>query len=477
MEFERYRPIVDDWDAFLAALRRPLPTVIWANTLRISPERLVALMAADGVRLEPLSWHPAAFRLPAGISPGRRWEFLAGLYHVQEEVSLLPVVLLDPQPGERVLDLCAAPGNKTAQIAVAMQNRGTVVANDPNFLRMRAVRQVIERLGLVNVSTIVADGATLPRRVGLFDRVLVDAPCSSEGTTRRRPRAVGEPPDRWWLAKQATQRALLRRAIQLCRPGGRVVYATCTYAPEENEAVVNAVLSELADGQVRLLPARVEGFRGAKGLSEWQDQRFHPDLRRTLRVWPHHNDTSGFFVAVLERRGPAGRTLALAESDEAAKVLGETEDPRPWLEMLAERFGLSSSLFEGYQFLRRGREGIYLLAQDHRPPERPRPDACGLFFLRTNMRYPKLTTAAAMIFGRHATRNVIALDRQQTEAYLARQSLTVTAAQASRCTGRGYVLLRHRGYTLGLGLYEPDRSAGAGRVHSLYPKAWSPGAV
>ncbi len=119
--FERYRPIIDDWQAFRLALQRPLPAAIWTNTLKAGPERVAGILRADGIPSEPLSWRPGAFKLLAQDGkPGNHWGFLGGLYHVQEEVSLLPVLLLDPQPGERILDLCAAPGNKTAQIAVAM---------------------------------------------------------------------------------------------------------------------------------------------------------------------------------------------------------------------------------------------------------------------------------------------------------------------------------------------------------------------
>ena len=140
---ERYKPIVGDWEAFATAVTQPLPTTIWANPLKTTPEQLETLLAQSGIRLKPVGWYPGAYRWPDGMQPGLRWEYLAGLYHVQEEVSLIPVTLLDVRPGERVLDMCAAPGNKTAQISVALQNRGTVVANDRNAGRMRAARQCL----------------------------------------------------------------------------------------------------------------------------------------------------------------------------------------------------------------------------------------------------------------------------------------------------------------------------------------------
>lgn len=297
--FERYRDIIDDWEAFTATLVRPLAPVVWANTLRAGPARLREWLAEDGIEAEPLDWWPEAFRLPMGTRPGKTLAFLTGYYHVQEEVSLLPVTLLDPRPGERVLDLCAAPGNKTVQAAIRMRNRGTLIANDKMRQRAGLVRRNLERLGITCAAVTSADGTSLPRRWGLFDRVLADVPCTCEGTTRRNPEVMW----RWQLSPQEQSRKqlrLLEKAVRHCRPGGRIVYSTCTYAPEENEAVVDAAL-QANPRALRLLPAMVDGFRSAPGLTAWRGERWDASLERAMRVLPHHNDSSGFFVAVLEK--------------------------------------------------------------------------------------------------------------------------------------------------------------------------------
>lgn len=298
--FDRYRPLVDDWEAFTETLRRPLPSCVWTNTLRTTVDRLRAWMRICDLPLHPLPWYPQAFKLPPAISTGNQLPYVAGLYHVQEEVSLLPVALLDPQPGERILDACAAPGNKTAQIAVRMQNRGTLVANDRSPYRMGPLRSTLDRLGVLNVTTTTYDAANYPPESGLFDRILADVPCSCEGTSRKHPSIVEETEAPGTLSGMQT--AILRKAVQLCRPGGRIVYATCTYAPEENETVVDTILREAGTETLRVLPARLDGFDHAPGLVEWQGRTFHPSLRKTMRVWPHLNDSGGFFVAVLEKR-------------------------------------------------------------------------------------------------------------------------------------------------------------------------------
>lgn len=299
--FERYREIIDDWSAFSDAVERTLPLCGWANRLKCTREELLERFEADGVVARPLDWHPDAFLLPDGFHPGRRIEHIIGLFQVQEEAALPPVEFLGITRGDRVLDMCAAPGNKTAQIAIALENSGTVVANDRSYHRMRAVRNTGDRLGLINVVCSEYDAGNLPGAIGHFDSVLADVPCSCEGTSRKNPSALDDPAAS--IASLAnTQRAILWKAFQVCRPGGRVVYSTCSYAPEENEMVIHDILERL-DFEPRALECRIEGFESSPGLTEWQGTQFADEMQNAMRVWPHHNDTGGFFVAAFEIPG------------------------------------------------------------------------------------------------------------------------------------------------------------------------------
>lgn len=298
----RYRDIIPEWDAFVATLEAPQAPVVWTNTLRSTPRELTERLAREGIEAEPLAWNSEAFRLPVETRPGRSLLFLSGQYHVQEEVSLVPVVLLDPRPGERLLDLCAAPGNKTLQAAVRMANTGSILANDLNEHRIGVIRRNIDRLGVSCIAISATDAGNLPRDCGLFDRVLADVPCSCEGTSRRNPEvltrvsAAGQ--------KAGAQLAILRKALAKCQVGGRVVYSTCTYAPEENEAVVDRALREAEPGSFRMLPARLPGLRVEPGLDAWKGETFLPELRQAARIYPHLNNSGGFFVSVLERTAP-----------------------------------------------------------------------------------------------------------------------------------------------------------------------------
>lgn len=462
--FTRYKPLIDDWEAFQAAVQRPLPTTIWANPAKTTPQTLLSLLPAH-TQPRLLSWLPGAYRLPADFPSGLHWAYLAGLYHVQEEVSLLPAYLLDAQPGERVLDLCAAPGNKTAQISLAMRNKGTVIANDRNPGRMRAARQTLDRLGIINVTTTTYDGGNFSRHAAAFDKILVDVPCSCEGTCRKDTSILQNSPASF-AKLVGSQKALLRKAVQLCRPGGRIVYATCTFAPEENELVVDAILQEFGPDVVTVRPVTVPNFACSPGLVRWQGQRLDDSLRHALRIWPHQNDTGGFFVAVLEKHNRAS-------APEPPQPWDIADERTPWLPHIEDHFGIDSGEFAPYQFIKWSRKRLYMVNRQHLPVLQPGPDAVGMFFMHIDGKYPKLTTAAAQFFGKKATRHVVDLLPEQAAAYLARRDTPVASEQVLRCVGTGYVIVRYQGLPLGIGVYR----ARQGLLESLFPKGWARNSV
>lgn len=292
--FARYLDLLDNPAAFLAAMARPLPRVIWANPIGRDPAVFAPELARLCPAAEPVDWRPNTWRLPPEEKPGRWFTWMLGDVHGHEEASVLAADLVGAQPGERILDLCAAPGGKTAVLAAAMGDRGLLVANDRKAGRLAPLRRTLDRLGVTCAAVTCANGATFPEIPGGYDRVLVDAPCTCEGN---RPGGEGDAAaiEAYRRVIVPIQKALLRRALRLVRPGGRVVYATCTFAPEENEAVVDA-----AEGFV-VEPVSVRGLHVSPGVTSWAGQTFRPDLVHAVRLWPHHNDTGGFFVAVLRR--------------------------------------------------------------------------------------------------------------------------------------------------------------------------------
>ncbi|AUB82005.1 RsmB/NOP family class I SAM-dependent RNA methyltransferase [Candidatus Thiodictyon syntrophicum] len=456
----RYRDLLDDWDAFAAALCRPLAPCIWANPSRIAVADLIELLAAEGIAAVTIPWLPGALRLPVETRAGQHWWYCAGLAHAQEEVSQLPALLLDLVPGQRVLDLCAAPGGKTAQIALALGNRGTLIANDIAAARIKALQGNLDRLGILNCSTTCTDGANWPAAAGQFDRILVDAPCSSEGTLRRSPPLLErlDPGSPARLAPR--QRALLRKAVQRLKPGGRLVYSTCTFAPEENECTVAAVMAEYP-GQLRLVPIALPGLIGTPGITHWEGRDLPAELALALRIWPHHNDSGGFFIAVLEKDA---RTAA--EPDPLPAPL-DPSDGADWLPDLSDHYGLPTDWFRHLRAHRQTRRGLHLMAADHCPPALPRAEGSGLFFHRTNVRPPKPTTSAALLFGPAATRFHLALTQDQRERYLRREQFDPTPAQAA-ANPPGQVVVSYRGAVLGVAILHRS-----GIIESLFPSRWS----
>ncbi len=460
---ERYRALVDDWPALLSTLGRALPVTLWANPGRGGIESLSSELESDGLSGEPTGWCPDLLRLPAGTRFGVAWWYLAGLAHSQEEVSLLPVHVLDPQPGERVLDLCAAPGGKTARIAFAVGPGGTVVANDINMDRLRALRSTLDRLGLTNVSVTRHDGSAYPREAGTYDRVLVDAPCSDEGTLRKNPKIAGRIGKIDYERMARRQRAILMRGAQLCRVGGEIVYSTCTLAPEENEGVIDRVLREAIHLGLEVLPVDVPGFRLSPGVDSWNGVRFDPAVTRTARVWPWYNDTGGFFIARLRK------TADLYDRSVEPRAV-DPADSDIWRTVAAERFGIDENVWAGYRIHRQNRRGLHLVNAAHRLAPALEPESIGMFFIKERDRYPKLATAAAMALGPHATRNVVDLDAEQVARFHDRGTFPLDPAQRAACEGSGYVMARHRGRVLGIGLYLVEK----GTLGSYFPKRWTP---
>ncbi len=289
----RYAELLEDCDAFVQAAMKPLPRVIWENPLRpLEDEALFARTEA-----EPVSWRARTWRLPTESKPGAWPEFFLGSIHCQEEAALLAGDLLGALPGEKILDLCAAPGGKTAQIAVAMQDKGMLVANEKTLGRLPSLRRTLDRLGVTCAEVTWADGARLRYPAAFFDRVLADVPCTCEGTSRK---AMGrrEPTDEGYRASVVqTQRALLRAAIRMCKPGGVILYSTCTYAPEENEGVLTAMGDTVVVEKVDL----PQGLKASPGVTSFQGRVFRQDAVNAVRLWPHISDTGGFFVAKLRR--------------------------------------------------------------------------------------------------------------------------------------------------------------------------------
>lgn len=235
--------------------------------------------------LSPIPWAENAWYLPLGSKAGSQCLHEAGAYYLQEPSAMLPAAALQPLPGDRVLDLCAAPGGKSTQLAAYLKGRGLLVCNEPVSSRAQILSRNIERMGVLNAVVVSALPEQLsPRWAGFFDKILVDAPCSGEGMFRRHPESRLE----WQAASPAgcAQRQLhiLRHAARMLRTGGKMAYSTCTFNAVENEGVIEAFLREQPD--FSLSPFSLPGMPESGGM---------------LRLWPHEAQGEGHFTALLQR--------------------------------------------------------------------------------------------------------------------------------------------------------------------------------
>lgn len=268
------------------------PRAVRANRKRITRDALLEALRPEHPGARPCEFAPDGLMLDQRGHPGSDPLFMEGAYTVQDQASQLVVELLDPKPDDRVLDACSAPGAKATAIAERLSPKGEVVALDRHPRRLGLVRRDARRLGLSGIETHERDASKPLSDLGLFDRALVDAPCSGLGTLRRNPDA------RWRIQPKDVERlsliqvAILRQAAAVLRPGATLVYSTCTVLPEENEGVIEAFLAaEPAFQRVErgALPGALAPLIGDDGA---------------MRTLPHRHETDGFFATRLERKNP-----------------------------------------------------------------------------------------------------------------------------------------------------------------------------
>lgn len=285
---------------FAAALSLPRTQGFRVNTLKVKIDDFMdhAPVSWD---LSPIPWASGGFYYAEHSRPGRHPYHWAGLYYIQEPSAMAAAAVLAPQAGEKVLDLCAAPGGKATHLAALMGDQGLLVANEHHAVRAKVLASNLERWGAKN--TVVANenparlAAVLPE---YFDRVLVDAPCSGEGMFRKDPEARLE-----WTAEivracARRQIDILGQAALLLKPGGFLVYSTCTFAPEENEGVLEPFLEQHPGFSVVELPEGEAGNWGwDSGRPEWAAAG--AELDRCIRLWPHKVKGEGHFIALLQK--------------------------------------------------------------------------------------------------------------------------------------------------------------------------------
>lgn len=296
---EYYGPLVDDEAAFYSALVKPLPKSLRVNTLKAEREYVKTRYTGYGIPLVECPWYADAL-IPqdATVDPSPALEHFLGQVYVQELTSMLPPLALREEivSANLVLDACAAPGSKATQVAALMNDHGTLIANDADYNRIRALKHNLSKAGAQNVILTNVDLAEFPTEQQ-FDVILLDAPCSSDGTIRKMNKLLPN-----WTAKRplkyaSLQRHLIKKAFALLKPDGVMLYSTCSFSPEENEVTVSHLLN---NSEAEIEPIEIPNLHLSPGITEWNGE-LDPRVARTSRIWGHHNNTGGFFLAKIRK--------------------------------------------------------------------------------------------------------------------------------------------------------------------------------
>ncbi|MCC7263595.1 MAG: NOL1/NOP2/sun family putative RNA methylase [Candidatus Latescibacteria bacterium] len=443
--------------AFRRAALDPPPPTLRLNPLRLQPPALGEWLRE---RAEAVPWCAQAFVLADSEQRlGRTLEHALGAFYLQAKAPSLAVEALDPQPGERVLDLAAAPGGKATQIAARLGNTGLLVVNEPAGSRLPSLVGNLERCAVGNVVLSKAPGGLLARYFhNHFDRVLLDAPCSGDGVLCKDTRMLD-----YWSPEEAAhkaqqQKGLLRAAFHMLRPGGVLVYSTCSLSLVENEEVLSALLRRHGTN-IEVLP--VAGLAPAP-LPPELAARYPEGFVRMARVWPHLHQTEGAFVAVLRKREPTAWDLVEGDAVEWEEN-GDEAQAAPVRMALEERWGFELALPEGQALVLEGRH----LAMEPRAAAGMRAHfpyfvRAGLHLARRQQEHYYLSQGMVALWGDRMRGRRVMLEWPQVQALFRGEALVLDPPVPQR----GEVLCSFGDWTICWGLIEEQGY----RLRGMVPK-------
>ena len=370
-----------------------------------------------GIDLAPIGSVRNAYRIVSGSEfAGKTLEFVLGKYYIQSLSSMIPALVLNTNESDRVLDLCAAPGSKTTQLAELMNNKGTLVANEVAMDRLKSLVFNVDKMNLVNVGVMHGKGELLSKRFeNYFDKILVDAPCSALGIVQKK----GEVSNWWDVRKAETisdlQLRLLIAAIKMCKVGGEIVYSTCTLTLEENEFIIDKVLKKY--------PVELEEIKlpiqSHSGFSKIGDQEFDKHLEKTRRIVPWEVESEGFFVCKLRKTDSIAPEEKFLHKENKIDFLSSSSGKiKTYLEDLSNYFGIPRKKFDEYKYFTRSND-VHFVNKDWNCSQHE-------FFNRIGARLGtidkrgtvSLNSLTGQVFGESATQNITHLEnREELEIY------------------------------------------------------------
>lgn len=452
----------EEFNSYLESYSKPRFYGLRVNTLKISVEEFLKI---SPFHLKPVPWTTDGFYYQEGDNPGRHPYYYAGLYYIQEPSAMLPGAVIGVKPGDKVLDLCAAPGGKTVQMAAQMKGQGLLVANDINADRVKALVKNIELCGIKNAVVL----NETPERIannfeGFFDKILIDAPCSGEGMFRKDEDAI-----RSWEKYKCEkccgmQWDILQQVDRMLKPGGSILYSTCTFSPEEDELMIERFMNEHKDQYELVEIPKVGGIEN--GRTKWSNGDY--DFSKAARLWPHKLDGEGHFAALLKKKDKTNEqennslpdTLYETRKWEISNEINSFEDLNKFNPELAEFIATSTSLDLKGNVFKKG-NNIYYLPQSC-------PELSGLKVAKFGWYLGEIgkkgfvpSHSFAVSLNNNEIKNTISFvsDSHEVNSYLKGETLIISGE-------KGYTGVCVEGYLLGWAKQTGDM------LKNLYPKGW-----
>ena len=452
----------EDYEAFLAGFDGQRQYGLRVNTLKMNLEEFERIAP---FHLKKVPWISNGYFYEAEDVPAKHPFYSAGLYYLQEPSAMTPASRLKVQPGERVLDLCAAPGGKATELGAALQGEGLLVANDINTARARALLRNLELFGISNSFVTNEPPHVLAERFPeFFHKIMVDAPCSGEGMFRKNPAVVDSWQEKGPEYFSKLQREIIVQAADMLLPGGMMFYSTCTFSPLENEKTITHLLKERPDKEV--IPMEdYEGF--AEGLTSYRGEVFDESCKLCRRIWPHKMSGEGHFMALLHKKNGTPQQVQQTVSQSSIwweKCKGLNKEQKAAAE---DFFSHVNIAYDEKRIDVRGDNLYYLPA--------PKYDGRGLHFLRNGLfmgefKKKRFEPSQPFALALHAQDFDQVLDfpadDERLSRYLRGETLDVSDLIAGEKKRKGWQLVMVAGHPLGFG--KPLNN----NLKNKYPAGW-----
>lgn len=452
----------EDYEAFLAGFDGQRQYGLRVNTLKMNLEEFERIAP---FHLKKVPWISNGYFYEAEDAPAKHPFYSAGLYYLQEPSAMTPASRLKVQPGERVLDLCAAPGGKATELGAALQGEGLLVANDINTARARALLRNLELFGISNSFVTNEPPHVLAERFPeFFHKIMVDAPCSGEGMFRKNPAVVDSWQEKGPEYFSKLQREIIVQAADMLLPGGMMFYSTCTFSPLENEKTITHLLKERPDMEV--IPMEdYEGF--AEGLTSYRGEVFDESCKLCRRIWPHKMSGEGHFMALLHKKSGTQQQVQQTVSQSSIwweKCKGLNKEQKAAAE---DFFSHVNIAYDGKRIDVRGDNLYYLPA--------PKYDGRGLHFLRNGLfmgefKKKRFELSQPFALALHAQDFDQVLDfpadDERLSRYLRGETLDVSDLIAGEKKRKGWQLVMVAGHPLGFGKLVNNN------LKNKYPAGW-----